>query len=105
NLNYRIGSHGHLFSRLSEADTIQNVDILIIGSSHAYRGYDVRLFGSNGSKVFNLGSSAQTPIQTEYLVNKYINDFKPKFIVFDIYPKVLCIDGVESTMDLLSNVK
>ena len=38
NLNYRIGSYGHLNTRLKEADTIQNVDVLVVGSSHAYRG-------------------------------------------------------------------
>ncbi|WP_257666576.1 hypothetical protein [Parapedobacter tibetensis] len=105
NLGYRIGSHGHLFSRLKEAEKAENVDLLIIGSSHAYRGYDVRLFTQKGIKAFNLGSSAQSPIQTQYLFNKYVKILRPKLVILDIYPKVLCIDGVESTLDLLSNAR
>lgn len=105
NINYKKGGYGHLFTRLKEADTITNVDILILGTSHAYRGYDPRVFQNAGLKVFNLGSSAQTPIQTEVLLNKYFKHLNPKFIIIDVYPKVLGLDGVESTLDVISNGK
>lgn len=95
-------SYDYSLSRLNEADTTTRVDVLIIGSSHAYRGYDVRLFEQAGLKAFNLGTSAQTLFQTQYLVNKYIDKLKPKIIVFDIYPQMLNNDGLESTLELLS---
>jgi hypothetical protein len=43
NLFYRIGSFGHMYSRINELKTIKDVDILIIGSSHAYQGFDTRI--------------------------------------------------------------
>ncbi|GAA4785505.1 hypothetical protein GCM10023231_11760 [Olivibacter ginsenosidimutans] len=104
NLPFSLGSDGFSYSRFKQADTIRNADILILGSSHAYRGYDPRIFLKSGLKVMNLGSSAQTPIQTEYLINRYLNKINPKFVIVDVYPKLFGLDGVESTTDLLSNI-
>lgn len=95
-------SYDYALSRLKEADTTTNVDVLIIGSSHAYRGYDVRLFQARGLKAFNLGTSSQTLLQTRYLVQKYIDKLRPKLILLDIYPSILNNDGLESTLQLLS---
>lgn len=57
NLNYYPGGYGNLNTRLKEAKTKGKVDILFLGSSHAYRGFDVRLFEQAGYSCFNLGSS------------------------------------------------
>ncbi|KAA0988867.1 hypothetical protein [Dyadobacter aurulentus] len=103
NITYVPGGNGHLYTRLNEADTTKNIDVLILGSSHAYRGYDTRKFRLNGLRAFNLGSSSQTPIQTELLFNEYIDQFNPQLVIFDIYPVLLGSDGVESTIDILSN--
>ena len=92
-------------SRLREADTVKNVDLLIMGSSHAYRGYDVRAFKAKGMKAFNLGTSAQTLIQTNYLLDKYVDKLKPKMVIIDIYPIMLNTDGVESLLQLLAILK
>src|SRR5215217_8103310 len=86
NLKFPIGGNGHLFSRLKELDTVKNVDILFLGSSHAYRGYDVRKFNRLGYSAFNLGSSAQTPVQTELLVKTYLAQLNPKVVILDIHP-------------------
>jgi hypothetical protein len=101
NLLYNFG--GHMQKRLQEVDDYKNVDVLFLGSSHAYRGYDVRLFKKIGLNSFNLGSSAQTPVQTEFLLKKYLHQLNPKFAVLDIYPALFDSDGVESTLDLVSN--
>ena len=71
----------------------------------AYRGFDVRLFQHKGLKVFNLGSSAQTPIQSYILLTRYIDELNPKLIVYDVYPETFSIDGVESALDVVSNDK
>jgi hypothetical protein len=89
-------------SRIKEADSRKNVDILIIGSSHAYRGYDVRTFTKLGYKTLNLGTSAQTLLQTKYLLTRYLNRLKPKIILLDIYPTILNSKGDESTLELVS---
>lgn len=103
NLNYCIGMGGYTHSRLAEVKHVNNVDILFLGSSHAYRGFDTRIFSENGMKTFNLGSSSQTPVQTKVLLNRYLNKLNPKKIVFEVYPETFMLDGVESSLDLISN--
>ncbi len=105
NLPYNLGGNGHSFSRFKDADTTKNVDIMVLGSSHAYRGYDPRIFKTYGLKMFNLGSSAQSPIQTNYLLNKYYKKLNPKLVIIDVYPSLFNTDGVESTADLISNTQ
>lgn len=103
NLMYLRGGQGFMNTRLREADTTRNIDILFMGSSHSYRGYDPRIFLKNGQRTFNLGSSAQTPIQTKVLIDTYLDKLKPKLVVLDTYPLLFQSDGVESSLDLLSN--
>lgn len=104
NLNYRIGSHGHMYTRISELKNYGNVDILFLGSSHTYRGFDTRIFRKNGYKSFNLGSSSQTPVQTKLLLKRYLNKLNPKLIIYEVYPENLfSSDGVESAVDLIAN--
>lgn len=103
NLKYRIGANGHLFSRLEEAEQTKNVDLLILGSSHAYREFDTRIFEKNGLSTFNLGSSAQTPIQTQTLLDRYLDELNPELILFEVYPAIFTLDGVESSLDVISN--
>ncbi|WP_010182262.1 hypothetical protein [Aquimarina agarilytica] len=105
NLNYRIGSKGHLFSRIQEIKKINSVDILFLGSSHAYRGFDPRIFTSHKLKTFNLGSSSQTPVQTLLLLKRYLDHIKPKSIVYEVYPETFMIDGIESSLDIIANDK
>ncbi|HXK61179.1 MAG TPA: hypothetical protein PLP42_14930 [Acidobacteriota bacterium] len=103
NVNFALGSPGHLHTRLREVKSYGAVDVLFIGSSHAYRGFDPRIFSQIGLKSFVLGSSAQTPIQTEILVDRYLDSLKPKTVVFEVHPGILQADGVESGLDLIAN--
>ena len=105
NINYRIGSYGHMSSRLSEIKGYSDVDILFLGSSHAYRGFSTRIFLENGYKTFNLGSSAQTPAQTKVLLNRYLESLNPKMVIYEVYPNTLSTDGVESALDIIANDK
>lgn len=105
NINYRIGSYGHMYSRLSEIENYGEVDILFLGSSHAYRGFDTRIFLVNGFKTFNLGSSAQTPAQTKVLLNRYLESLNPKLVIYEVYPAIFIKDGVESSIDIIANDK
>lgn len=100
---YRIGSNGHMFSRINEISNYSTPDIMFLGSSHTYRGFDPRFFAKYGITTFNLGSSSQTPKQTEVLLKKYLDVINPKLIIFDVTPTVFNNDGVESTTDLISN--
>jgi len=87
---------------LNEALNYQDIDFLFIGSSHAYRGYDIRLFDKLG-KSFNLGTTSQTPLQSYFLLKKYINILRPKYVIIDIYFPLFESDGIESSIDIISN--
>lgn len=94
-----------MYSRLSEIKNHGDVDILFLGSSHAYRGFDTRIFLDNGYKSFNLGSSAQTPSQTKALVKRYLESLNPEIVIYEVYPATFNIDGVESSLDIIANDK
>lgn len=100
---YPLGKYGHTYTRLIEARKTKNVDILFIGSSHTYRGFDTRIYSQSGYKTFNLGSSAQTPIQTKALLNRYLDSLNPKLVVFEVFQETFVSDGIESSLDILAN--
>lgn len=101
NVSYKVGYAGHSLSRFQEASQTEKIDILFVGSSHTYRGFDPRLFSEY--KTFNLGSSSQTPIQTEMLLKRYVEKLKPRVIVYEVYPLTFTLDGIESACDLIAN--
>ena len=103
NISYKLGAYGNMFTRIKEAKKIENVDILFLGSSHAYRGFDNRNFEE--LKTFNLGSSSQTPIQTQVLLNRYLSTLNPKMVIYEVFPSPFTSDGVESSLDVISNDK
>jgi hypothetical protein len=105
NVKYIIGAYGHMNSRIKDLATVENVDVLFLGSSHAYRGFDPRIFSRFGIKSFNLGSSSQTPIQTEILIERYLRSLNPELVILEVFPTMLTIDGVESALDLVTNDK
>lgn len=103
NLKYNKTSSSLLYTRLEEAKTVKNVDVLVLGSSHAYRGFDPRIFKAAGLTMFNLGSSAQTPLQTKVLVDRYLDKLNPKTVIYEVYPKTFSLDGIESAINIIAN--
>jgi hypothetical protein len=103
NMGYRIGISGFMRSRIAELKNYGEVDILFLGSSHAYRGFDTRIFSENGYKTFNLGSSSQTPVQTKMLIERYLDRLNPKLAIYEVYPASFASDGVESSLDIISS--
>ncbi|MDD2898186.1 MAG: hypothetical protein PHI31_05680 [Desulfuromonadaceae bacterium] len=104
NYNVRAGVGGQTLRRFREINEVNNVDILFIGSSHTYRGFDPRIFASYGYTSYNMGSSAQTPLNTYFLLKRYLKQINPKLVVFEIYPLLLSKDGLESYFDLVTNI-
>lgn len=91
---------GHTQTRLTEAQNHDgNLDVLFLGSSHTYRGFDPRNF--EGLKTFNLGSSSQTPLQTHLLLTKFWHKLNPRLVVYEVYPETFVLDGVESSLDII----
>jgi len=104
-MNYQIGGYGHTYTRFNEVDSLSHVDVLILGSSHAYRGVDPRIFEKNGISAFVLGSSSQTPLQTLGLLKEYLPKLNPRIVLYEVYPGIFESDGVESSLDILANHK
>jgi hypothetical protein len=75
-------------------ETIQHVDYLIIGSSHAYRNFNPAIFEQNGFTCFNIGSSSQTPSNSYALLEQYIT--KCNNVIYEVYPVTLAIEGTEA---------
>lgn len=103
NIKYTRGSGGYTYTRLQEVKQGADIDILFLGSSHTYRGFDTRLFNKIGLKAFNLGTSAQTPIQTKLLIEKYLTIKNPEIVILQVSPFMFATKGVESSVDILSN--
>lgn len=96
-------SHGHLFTRIREIPAHAEVDILFAGSSHAYRGFDPRVFARHGLTTFNLGSSSQTPLQTQLLADRYLDHLSPRLVVMEVFPLTFNDAGVEAALDWVAN--
>ncbi len=95
---------GNSYQKFIDFDTKKKYDILVLGSSHAYRGYDPRAFKNNNIDLFNLGTSGQTPLSSYFISKNYINANSCKLVLLDIYDGALSGDGVESTSDLIQNI-
>lgn len=103
NLKYPLGGYGHMHTRTRELIDHPPVDVLFIGSSHAYRGFDPRIWAKRGYQTFNLGSSAQTPIQSELLLREYLPTLRPQVLVIEVHPGPFRDEGLESAVDLIAN--
>lgn len=98
-----MGNTGHLLTRVRDIRNYHDIDVLFIGSSHAYRTFDTRYYRAHGIGCFNLGSSNQTPVQSLTLLTDYLDSLNPRCVVFEVHPDIIILDGVESCIDLLCN--
>ena len=105
NVSYRLGMWDFTHTRIAEAEKTHDVDILFLGSSHCYRSFDPRFHAARGLATFNLGSSNQTPLQSEMLLRLYLDTMRPRLVVVEVHPDVVRIDGVESSIYLTNNMK
>ena len=101
NLTYKKENSSHTYTRLREVKTVSDVDVLFIGASFTYRSFDTRYLDTVGLKSFNLGTSGQTPIQTEMLLEQHLTRLKPEVVVTTVTPDLLRSDGVGAMIDIL----
>ncbi|MFZ1689164.1 MAG: hypothetical protein WAU70_17205 [Flavobacteriales bacterium] len=95
---------GNTYRKFQEYDPAKRHDVIVIGSSHAYRGYDPGIFREQGISMFNLGTSAQTPINTYAILKEYITSANCGLVLLDVYEGAMAADGLESTADLSQNI-
>jgi len=91
--------------RLHDVKGYEDIDILFLGSSRAFSGFDTRMYERIGYSSFNLGTSSQTPIQTEVLLERYLDVLNPELIIYEVSPSMFSSDGVESSTDIIANGK
>lgn len=103
NLRYPLGAYGHMYSRMAELRGHRPVDVVFLGSSHAYRGFDPRIWAEHGYSAYNLGSSAQTPLQTEVMAKAHVPSLHPRLVLFEVLPDRFLDEGVEPAVDLIAN--
>lgn len=103
--NYDLpGGIGYTLSRFREAERLSSPDLLVIGSSHAFMSFDPQIFKTAGLDIFCMGSTSQTPMNSYFLLKKYLKKMRPKQVLFEIYlPVFEQKDGIESYYDILAN--
>ena len=95
---------GNSYRKFQDFDPGKRYDVVFIGSSHAYRGYDPGIFKRHGYESFNLGTSAQSPLNSFAILEHYLTKENTGLILLDTYEAALEMDGLESTADLSQNI-
>ncbi len=95
---------GNTYRKFQEYDPGERYDVIVIGSSHAYRGYAPAIFNDAGISMYNLGTSAQTPINTYAILKEFITKENTGLILLDCYENAMAMEGLESTADLSQNI-
>jgi hypothetical protein len=76
----------------------------IIGSSTAYRNINPHILQDHSHiDWFNYGSSGQPPKISYFLLQDAFKKTKLDYVLLDIYPKVIALEGLESAHDLIYN--
>lgn len=98
----RLGGQEYEMTR--DFDPASHYDVLVVGSSHAYRGYDPRVFELNGYRLFNAGSSAQHPTVSALVLQTMLPQLSHKpLVIIDVFDRILEMDGGESTGRMMTN--
>ena len=108
NMQYKtwVKSPGYSYKKFIEFDkSDKKFDLIFLGSSHCYLGFNPILFDKNEYSSYNLGSGAQTPYNSYYLLKHYIDKKAVNKIVVDVYWKMLMTEPTESTLDFAGNMK
>ena len=94
---------GDTYERFKEYEKNKKNDIVIIGSSHSYRGYDPRIFKARGISAFNLGSHSQTVGNSRILIEEVLDKEHTDLLIYEVYPMLFEAEGLESTSFLIAN--
>ena len=99
-----ISNGGGTWIKFQKFDKKTKWDIIVLGSSHAYRGYDPEIFKEHGYKMYNLGTSNQHMLCTYEIAKNYINKDNCKMVILDMYDRVFSNDQIESHSDIIQNI-
>jgi len=102
---WQAGSNGHLLTQFREADQSSQVEVLFIGPSTAMVTFDPSIFSDYGLSSFNLGSDAQTPLNSGMVLDKYLGRLRPRLVIIAVSQLGLSQDGLEAFADFASNTE
>lgn len=102
NLKGTVGKDDYALLKYREMQEVKNLDVLFIGSSHAYRTFDTRIWKDKGYHVFNMGTSSQTHIHSGLLLREFVPTAKPKLVIYEVYPDIFANEGIESNSIFLA---
>lgn len=95
---------GGTWLKFKNFDTEKKWDAIVLGSSHAYRGYNPDVFKNYKLDMYNLGTSNQHMMCTHYIVKNFITKDNCKLLVLDMFDKVFANNDIESKSDIIQNV-
>lgn len=102
--DYYTWKGGDTYQKFAEFGKAGRFDVIVVGSSRAYRGYSPQCFDSAGYTMFNLGSSAQSIHNTYYIVRNYIDSTRTRLLIVDLFAGAFRKSQLESSSDLIENV-
>jgi len=95
---------GNSYERFRDFDRDAYHDVIVMGSSHAYRTFDPRLFEKENINMFNLGSSSQTLLDTDILLRKLVVPENVELIIMELSAFSFSGDDYESRAFLATNL-
>ncbi|MCD6017991.1 MAG: hypothetical protein K0S53_1112 [Bacteroidetes bacterium] len=102
--NYYNWKGGDTYEKYREFSKTGDYDIVVAGSSRAYRGYSPFLFDSAGYNCFNLGTSAQSIKNTYFIVKHYLDSANCQLLIIDVFAGAFTKNQLESSSDLVENL-
>ena len=101
NILYEAGDN-LVIRKIEESDTMSRIDVLILGSSHAYDSFNPLFFENEGLTAYNWGTSQQSHVQTSMILDKYLDRLEPGLVVYEVFPEIFNATGRESMADFLN---
>ncbi len=101
NILYQAGN-GLVQKKIEESDTLSKVDVLFLGSSHAYNTFDPSIFETENIASYNWGTSQQTHPQTQMVLDEYLLKLDPQLVVYEVFPEMFAMSGRASMADFLN---
>jgi hypothetical protein len=99
--NYVPRKGGQELYAFRDYKTDSSYQVLVLGSSHAYRGYDPRIFTSQGISLFNFGTSGQNSFISNHLLDHYITVNEGELFLLDVYAGMFEGAGTESYLRMI----
>ncbi len=78
-------------------------DVVVLGSSHAYRGYDPREFAKHNLSLFAAGSGFQNTLASFVLAKDVFVPKKNSLVIIDLFDQTFVGDGVGCFSRVIEN--